>query len=57
MGGCPECDASIEESADLIFQDVGSTSGVLSLQTAKRFYVTACANCGAVVGTGVAGAA
>ncbi len=57
MGNCPECGASIESGDDVAFQDLGSVSNVLSFESAKRFYVTECADCGVVIGTGVAGAA
>ncbi len=56
MGGCPACGTSIEREHDLVFEEVGSASNFLSFESAKRFYVTACAECGSVVGTGVAGA-
>lgn len=56
MGACPECGRSIEREHDLVFEDVGSASNFLSFESAKRFYVSACAGCGSVVGTGVAGA-
>ena len=56
MGTCPECGESIESDDDLVFNDLGSVSNVLSFESAKRFYVTECGSCGVVVGTGVAGA-
>lgn len=57
MGTCPECGASIESQDDIAFEDLGAASNFLSFESAKRFYVTECASCGVVIGTGVAGAA
>lgn len=56
MAQCPECSATFESEQDLTFEDIDVESNILSFESAKRFYVTACNECGAIVGTGVAGA-
>ncbi len=56
MARCPECDATFNGEQDLSFEDIEVESNILSFQSAKRFYVTACNECGAIIGTGVAGA-
>jgi predicted nucleic-acid-binding Zn-ribbon protein len=54
MVHCPECEASIEEEQDVTFMDVDSKmEGIF--RSSKRFYVVGCADCGAAIGTGVAG--
>jgi len=54
MAQCPECDARFESESDVAFEDIELDRKWLRLQAAKRFYVTACNECGAVVGAGVA---
>jgi hypothetical protein len=56
MVGCQECGATFEREQDLEFVDLDVEQNWLSFQSPKRFYVTACADCGAIIGTGVAGA-
>jgi len=56
MAQCPECSATFESEGDLTFEDIDAAANILSFESAKRFYVTACGQCGAIVGTGVAGA-
>jgi predicted nucleic-acid-binding Zn-ribbon protein len=54
MVHCPECEASIDEERDVTFMDVDSKmEGIF--RSSKRFYVVGCADCGAAIGTGVAG--
>ncbi|UPV99736.1 hypothetical protein M0R88_14595 [Halorussus gelatinilyticus] len=54
MVHCPECETTLEEQADVEFLDMDSTTGIF--KTSKRFYLVACADCGAAIGSGVAGA-
>lgn len=53
MVHCPECEATLESSEDVAFDDVESRFGFV--RTPKRFYVVDCAACGANLGSGVAG--
>ena len=54
MVHCPECDADIAEESDVEFVDMDSKiQGIF--RSAKRFYVVACNDCGAAIGSGVAG--
>ncbi|MFB6193479.1 MAG: hypothetical protein ABEI75_00305 [Halobaculum sp.] len=50
---CPECETEIGEN-DVEFLDVGSESNLFT--ASKRFYLAGCGHCGAVIGSGVAGA-
>ncbi|ELZ98184.1 hypothetical protein C440_03013 [Haloferax mucosum ATCC BAA-1512] len=54
MVHCPECEKTFEDASDVEFLDMDSTSGFFT--AAKRFYLVACGNCGAAIGSGVAGA-
>ncbi|WP_436927352.1 hypothetical protein [Halosimplex amylolyticum] len=54
MVHCPECEAEIVDSSDVEFVDMESKMAGL-FKSAKRFYVAACDDCGAAIGTGVAG--
>lgn len=54
MAHCPDCQSSIESTADLDFRDVDSSLGFVTAP--KRYYVANCANCGATIGSGVAAA-
>lgn len=54
MVHCPECDATLSNPDDVEFVDYDAEIGFL--QASKRFYLTACADCGAAIGSGVAGA-
>lgn len=54
MAHCPDCQSSIESTADLDFRDVDSSLGFIN--ASKRYYVANCANCGATIGSGVAAA-
>ena len=54
MVHCPECNATLEQDADVEFADMGAKSGFF--EASKRFYLVACGQCGAAIGSGVAGA-
>lgn len=54
MAHCPECGTTLEEGSDLSFAEMDATTGFL--KASKRYYVANCANCGATIGSGVAGA-
>ena len=54
MVHCPECESEIASESDVEFVDLDSKmSGIF--RSSKRFYVVACNNCGAAIGSGVAG--
>jgi len=54
MVHCPECDATIEAESDVEFVDLDAKiAGIF--RSSKRFYVVACTDCGAAIGSGVAG--
>lgn len=54
MVHCPECDADIAGEEDVEFVDLDAKMAGL-FRSSKRFYVVACNNCGAAIGSGVAG--
>lgn len=54
MVHCPECDAILADESDIEFAEMDATTGFLA--ASKRFYVADCADCGATLGSGVAGA-
>ena len=54
MVHCPHCDTELDEASDVEFLDLDSTSGFF--KAAKRFYIVGCGECGAAIGSGVAGA-
>ena len=54
MVHCPECETTLSEQSDVEFLDMDSTTGFFT--ASKRFYLVACADCGAAIGSGVAGA-
>lgn len=54
MVHCPECDGEIAEESDVEFLDLDAKMAGL-FRSSKRFYVVACNNCGAAIGSGVAG--
>ncbi|WP_165871999.1 hypothetical protein [Natrarchaeobius halalkaliphilus] len=54
MVHCPECEATLEEKTDVEFVEMDATTGFFS--ASKRFYLVACNECGAAIGSGVAGA-
>ena len=54
MVHCPECDGEIAEEEDVEFVDLDAKMAGL-FRSSKRFYVVACENCGAAIGSGVAG--
>lgn len=56
MAHCPECGTTVSAAADVEFTDLARDLNVLSLESSKRFYAAACASCGHMFGTGVAGA-
>lgn len=56
MVHCPECDAMLEDAADVEFEDLDADS-MGFFRSAKRYYVISCANCEYMIGGGVAGAA
>lgn len=54
MVHCPECQATIAEPDDVEFVDMEARPGFF--RASRRFYVAACGECGAAIGSGVAGA-
>lgn len=54
MVHCPECDATLAARDDVEFVDLGSEVGFI--RASKRFYIVGCGQCGAAIGSGVAGA-
>jgi len=54
MVHCPECDGTIAAESDVEFVDLDSKMAGL-FRSSKRFYVVACGDCGAAIGSGVAG--
>ncbi|WP_459192453.1 hypothetical protein [Halosimplex sp. J119] len=54
MVHCPECEAEIVDASDVEFVDMDAKMAGI-FRSAKRFYVAACDDCGAAIGTGVAG--
>lgn len=54
MVHCPECDGEIATEEDVEFVDLDAQMAGL-FRSSKRFYVVACENCGAAIGSGVAG--
>lgn len=58
MTDCPECNRRVDSIDDVHFIDIDTedTGLQLSFKAPKRLYIVACANCGAAVGGGVAGA-
>lgn len=54
MVHCPECRTSLDTEADIVFEEVDSKLGFV--EASKRFYTASCAECGANIGSGVAGA-
>jgi len=54
MVHCPECEGEIADVEDVEFLDMDSEIAGL-FRSSKRFYVVACNDCGAAIGSGVAG--
>jgi predicted nucleic-acid-binding Zn-ribbon protein len=54
MVHCPECDGEIADESDVEFVDLDAKMAGI-FRSSKRFYVVACNNCGAAIGSGVAG--
>lgn len=54
MVHCPECEADIADSDDVEFVDMDAKMAGI-FRSSKRFYVAACGDCGAAIGSGVAG--
>ncbi len=54
MVHCPECGTSLEAESDLEFVEMDSTTGFI--KASKRYYIATCTECGATIGSGVAGA-
>lgn len=54
MVHCPECQSTLEEASDLEFVETDAETGFL--KASKRYYLARCADCGATIGSGVAGA-
>jgi hypothetical protein len=54
MVHCPECDGDIASEEDVEFVDLDASMAGL-FRSSKRFYFVACNNCGAAIGSGVAG--
>lgn len=53
MVHCPECETELGET-DVEFVEMGAETNLFV--ASKRFYLAGCGHCGAVVGSGVAGA-
>ena len=54
MAHCPECETEMDEQDDVEFVERGVETGFI--KASKRFYLVACGDCGAAIGSGVAGA-
>ncbi|MCU4800167.1 hypothetical protein OB920_07270 [Halobacteria archaeon HArc-gm2] len=54
MVHCPHCESELTEADDVEFLDMDSTTGFFT--ASKRFYLVGCGDCGAAIGSGVAGA-
>jgi predicted nucleic-acid-binding Zn-ribbon protein len=54
MVHCPECEATLADESDVEFVKADSKTGIIA--ASKRFYAANCAECGATLGSGVAGA-
>ncbi|WP_435360008.1 hypothetical protein [Haloarchaeobius sp. DFWS5] len=54
MVHCPECESTLEDESDVAFTESAAKLGFI--RSSKRFYVVTCADCGATLGSGVAGA-
>ncbi|QIQ75083.1 hypothetical protein GL213_00085 [Halogeometricum borinquense] len=54
MVHCPECETELTEQGDVEFVDLGAETGFF--KASKRFYIVGCNECGAAIGSGVAGA-
>jgi predicted nucleic-acid-binding Zn-ribbon protein len=54
MVHCSECETTLSEQSDVEFIEMDSKKGIF--KASKRFYLVACNNCGAAIGSGVAGA-
>jgi predicted nucleic-acid-binding Zn-ribbon protein len=54
MVHCPECETTLSKQSDVEFIEMDSEKGIF--KASKRFYLVACHNCGAAIGSGVAGA-
>jgi predicted nucleic-acid-binding Zn-ribbon protein len=54
MVHCPECEGEIADQEDVEFVDMDAKMAGL-FRSSKRFYVVACNECGAAIGSGVAG--
>lgn len=54
MVHCTECGEELTEESDVEFLDLDAQIAGL-FRSSKRFYVVGCNNCGAAIGSGVAG--
>lgn len=54
MVHCPDCGTTLANETDVEFGETDATTGFIA--ASKRFYVVNCAECGANLGSGVAGA-
>jgi hypothetical protein len=54
MVHCPDCDGEIAEELDVEFLDLDAKMAGL-VRSSERLYVVACNDCGAAIGSGVAG--
>jgi translation initiation factor 2 beta subunit (eIF-2beta)/eIF-5 len=54
MVHCPECETTLQDESDLLFVESAAETGIIA--ASKRFYVAECADCGATIASGVAGA-
>ncbi|KTG11514.1 hypothetical protein AUR64_03140 [Haloprofundus marisrubri] len=54
MVHCPECKTTLSDESDIEFIETDAVSGFF--KASKRFYIAECVDCGANLGSGVAGA-
>ncbi|WP_176393145.1 hypothetical protein [Natronolimnobius baerhuensis] len=54
MVHCPDCGADFTSDSDVDFVEMDASTGFFA--ASKRFYLVACTECGAAIGSGVAGA-
>ncbi|MDS0277823.1 hypothetical protein NDI85_08450 [Halomicroarcula sp. S1AR25-4] len=54
MVHCPDCETALADESDVEFVEMDATTGFFA--ASKRFYLVACTECGAAIGSGVAGA-
>ncbi|MFC5368729.1 hypothetical protein [Salinirubrum litoreum] len=54
MVHCPDCDSTLSDADDVEFVETDARLGFI--RASKRFYTIECADCGNVLGNGVAAA-